>query len=262
MENITNQVISFDYNKEQLEALKNQFSIVDRESKEEVDNAVKVLVKARGIIQKQGKTYRDDANAYNKAVLAKEKEYVEIIEPLEIELKEVLAEMKNKEIIEARKELLPMKQKQLELLTTIEKPSDDFILSLDDTAWVEYYASQMKLDESNKEAEIQKAKYAEEQQAREAQIAKEAEEKAKRDFEEAQARKEAQEKAEAENKARIEAEEKAKAEAKEQEEKAKLLADEKYQAWLSENNYNEATDRTVEKDGTVRLYRLVAEFTK
>jgi len=33
MENITNQVISFDYNKEQLEALKNQFSIVDRESK-------------------------------------------------------------------------------------------------------------------------------------------------------------------------------------------------------------------------------------
>jgi len=262
MNDINNLVVVFDYNKEQLEALKNQFSIVDKENKDELDNAVKVLVKARGIIQKQGKSYRDNANAYNKAVLAKEKEYVEIIEPLEIELKEKLAEIKNNEIIEARKELLPMKREQLDLLATIEQPSDEFILSLDDTAWVEYYASQMKLDKDNKEDEAQKVKDAEEREARESQIAKDAEEKAKRDFEEAQAKKEAQEKQEAENKARLEAEQKAQQEAKEKAEKEKLLADEKYQAWLSENNYNEATDRTVEKDGVVRLYRLVSEFKK
>jgi hypothetical protein len=251
MNDIQNLVVIFDYNKEQLEALKNQFSAVDKENKDEIDNAVKVLVKARGIIQKQGKALRDSSNAYNKAVLAKEKEYVDIIEPLEIELKERLVEIKNKEIIEVRKELLPMKKDQLALLTTISQPTDDFILSLDDSAWVEYYASQMKLEKDNKDAEIQKAKDLELQKEREAEIAKQTEERIKRDLENAKILKDQQEKREAEEKAKAELER-----------KAKLLADEKYQSWLNENNFNEATDKTVEKDGVVRLYRLISEFNK
>ena len=251
MEDINNLVVLFDYNKEQLEALKNQFSMVDKENKEEVDNAIKVLVKARGRIQNQGKSYRDDANAYNKAVISKEKEYVSIIEPLELELKEVLAEMKKKEIIEVRKELLPMKKEQIAMLDSVEMPADDFILSLDDTQWVSFYAQKMSEHKANQEREAQRVIDEANREEREAKIKQEAEEKAKYDFEQAQIKKE-----------KDEAEQKERDIKKAQEEKAKLEADTKYQEFLKENNFNETTDRIVEKDGIVRMYRLVAEFKK
>jgi len=49
---------------------------------------------------------------------------------------------------------------------------------------------------------------------------------------------------------------------KEQEEKAKLEADQKYQEFLKVNKFNESTDKIVEQNGVVRIYRLVAEFNK
>lgn len=270
MSNLKDVVVEFDYNKEALENLKNEVLSVDMSDKEEIKKAVKVVVKARGIIQKKGKSYRDEANAFNKAVLSKEKEYLEIIGPAEEKLKYTLGAIEEEELLEARRELLPMKLKQMEILKTIDQPTEEFLLSLDAEAWVEYYNSQMKLEQENlereearkkdiAEAEERAKKQAEEnlekEKARLEQEKKDAVEKVKRDAEKKEA-----------DRLRVEAEEKAKVEKEEQEkaiEKARLEADKKFQDFLEENKYNPDTDKRVKlEDGSVGLYRLVAIFKK
>ncbi len=276
---ITNFVIEFDYNIEALQKIKEEMLSINKENIEEVEGAVKQLVKIRRSIETKGKTYRDEANAFNKMVISKEKEYVSIIEPLETEYKELIEQDKQRKIIEARKALLPMKKEQLQLLKVLQ-PSDEEILSFTDEQWVIFYQS--KLDEHKKqiayEEEMERKEM--ERKEREEQIKKEAE--AKAEIEKAEALKRAEEekikavenaKREAEEKAQKEKQEREEAERKEKEaeearlkkeadEKAKLEADKKYQQFLNDNNFNEETDRLVEKDGVVRLYRLVAEFNK
>jgi hypothetical protein len=244
-------VVEFDYNVAQLEEIKNTVATVDRTSKEGVEEGIKVLVKARGIIQKQGKGYRDYHTAFNKQVLTSEKEFVSIIEPLEIELKDILLEMKNKEVMEARKELLQMKKDQLDLLPAIEKPSDEFILSLDDVAWVEYYNEKMVENKASIEKQAQDIRDAETA----AENLKQATEKAR-----LEGIAEAEQNIEKEKKAEIDAG--IKKINDEEKRKEELEADTKYQEWLKDNNFNTDTDRTIEKDGVVKIYRLVAEFKK
>ena len=242
-------IVEFDYNKAQLEEIKSEVSKVDKTSKEEVEEGIKVLVKARGIIQKQGKGYRDYHTAFNKAVLVDEKEYVGIIEPLELELKEIIVQMEHEEIMEVRKELLQMKLDQLDLLEKVENPSDEFILSLDDSAWVEYFSEKVN-ENTTLLAKEEEDKIAEEnREEREKEIAEqarldgiaEAEKKAK-DAEVKKANDDLFAKKQAE----------AAAKAKE--------SDEKYQEFLESIDFNPETDRAVEKDGVTRVYRLVAEY--
>jgi len=269
-------LIEFDYNKEALEKIRVEAESVDKTDKDAVNETVKGLVKIRGIIQKKGKSYRDDANAFNKKVLEKEKEYVSILQPLEEELKQVLADIKQAEIIEARREMLPMKRKQLELLKTIEQPTDEFILSLDSEAWVEFYNSQMDLDTKNveriereKEEEKERKRKEKEFKAKEKERAeKRAQEQAQKEIEETKrkaqeeierAKREAEEK-ERQRLQKIEDEKKAKEDEERRvaEEKAKKEADEKYQKFLSDNDYNEETDVIIEDT----IYRKVATFKK
>lgn len=269
-------VIEFDYNIETLEKFKAEYSTLDRKDIDKVQGAVKELVKMRGAIQKKGKTYRDDANAFNKMVLSKEKEYVGIIEPLELELKDVLAKEEERKVIEARKDLLPMKKQQLSVLR-ITQPTDEEILAMNEEEWVAFY----NLKFSEHTGVIEREKIAEEEQKlraeREAQIKKEAEERAEKQREELikkaeedkikaveEAKKEAEQKAlkekqarEDEERERKEAEDKAKQE--EIERSKKLEADQKYQNFLKENNYNSETDIIVNKDG-IKIYRLVALY--
>ena len=242
-------VVEFDYNKAQLEEIKETVSSVDRNSKDDVEESIKILVKARGIIQKQGKGYRDYHIAFNKTVLTREKEFVSILEPLEIELKNVLAEMKNAEVMEARKELLQMKKDQLSLLDKVSETSDEFILSLDDVAWVEYFNTKMAENKAIKEKELQDAEFEANREEREKKIAEDA-----RLDGIAEADRVA--KAAASKKANDDLYAKKKAEA---ELKAKQ-ANVKYQEFLKSIEFNSETDRAIEKDGVTRVYRLLAVF--
>lgn len=281
-------VIEFDYNIETLEKFKAEVSLIDRKDIDKVQVAVKELVKMRGSIEKKGKTYRDDANAFNKMVLGKEKEYVGIIEPLELELKEVLVREEKRKIIEARKELLSMKKQQLSLLK-ITQPTDEELLSMNEEEWIAFY--NQKFSEHN-EFLVQEEKRKEEEKARlereaerEEQIKKEAEE-IKREAEERaeKQRVELLKKAE-EDKIKAVEEEKRKAERAEQDriekerlekereiarlnaikveeeaEKARVEADTKYKQFLSDNNYNPVTDIINRNGNEISIYRLVNSF--
>jgi hypothetical protein len=263
-----NAVIKFEYNIEQLNKVADEAKSIDVSNIDQVQEMTKKLVKVRGIIQKEGKAYRDASNAFNKRVLSEEKKYLEIIEPIEIEYKNLIEEDKKKKIIEARKELLPTKKSQLSLLKIVQ-PSDEEILSLDEEGWVTFYNAKFQEHERNIKQEEDDKQREREQKEREERLVKEAQERAEKEKEEALARAE-KEKQDAIEKMQKEKEleelrvkeAQAEKERKEKEEKEKLEADKKYQDFLKENNFNEETDRIVEKDGVVRLYRIVAEFNK
>lgn len=276
---MTNFVIEFDYNIEQLNTIKNEILAIDTTDIPQVENAVKKLVKIRRKIQEKGKTYRDEANAFNKNVLSKEKEYVSIIEPIENEYKEILAKEEERKVLEKRKTLLPMKMQQLSLLKTLQ-PTEEEVLNMSEEQWIVFYNQKVSEHERQIAFEAEQEKQEAERKTREEQIKKEAEEKAKREQEEAlkkaeqdkikaveEAKKEAElkalrEKQEVENKIRAEKEaEEARIKA-EQESKAKMEADKKYQDFLKDNNYSESTDKIESLGGEVKLYRLVATFKK
>jgi len=124
-------IINFEYNIAQLEEVAQQAKSIDVSDIIAVQDTTKQLVKIRGLIQKQGKEYRDASNAFNKRVLSEEKRYLEIIEPIEVEYKELIEKHKQQQILEERKALLPTRKSQLSLLK-ITQPTEEEILSLDE----------------------------------------------------------------------------------------------------------------------------------
>lgn len=277
----TNFVIEFDYNLEALNAIKSEVLAIDKGNISEVENAVKQLVKVRRAIQTKGKSYRDEANAFNKTVLDKEKEYVGIIEPVEIEYKELLEKEEQRKVIEARKGLLPSKKKQLAVLKVLQ-PTDEEILALNEEEWVAFLNTKLA---EHEQTLLDEARIEQEQKVRkerEEQIKKDAEERAK--IEQAEALKKAEEdkikaveavKKEAElkelrEKQAREDEARREQEAKEAKQKAeaeaakKMEADKKYQNWLKQNGYTEETktDFVLEKVGNkVRLSKIIGIFS-
>jgi hypothetical protein len=173
-------------------------------------------------------------------VIAKEKEYLEITAPFEDKFKSILDGEKERILMEARKEMLPQKRSQLDLLTHKQEISDEAILAMDDAQWVAYYQEAMAFDQREKQRIINEAESEKNREAREAEIR----EQERKRIEDENLKREEQKKRE------------------EEQERKKRESDEKYQKFLSDNAYNEATDRVVEKDGVARLYRLVAEFNK
>lgn len=234
------EVVKFDYTAEQLNSVVAEASQVDKTDLEAVKETHKKLVTIRTTITKKGKELRDGAIKYQKAVIEKEKEYLGITAPVEDELKGILDAEKERVVMEARKELLPQKRDQLALLTHKQEISDDAILAMDDAQWVDYYQNAMAFDQREKQ-----------------RILDEAESEKNREEREAQIREDERKKLEDEN---LKREEQKKRE--EEEARKKRESDEQFQKFLIENDYNADTDRTVEKDGVVRLYRLVAEYKK
>lgn len=241
-------LVEFDFNKEQLELIKQEALAVEKTNIPQVEETIKKLVKVRRAIQAKGKEYRDDANAFNKSVLSKEKEYVEIIEPVELDFKKIVEDDKQNKIIAARRELLPNRKKHLSLLK-VAMPTDEEILQLDDAGWVVFYDSKVNEHEKAVEHEKRKEQDEKDREEREKKIAQEAADKAMREAEE-KARKDKEE-AERLERERI---------AKEEEEKAKLEAGKKYKAFLAENSFDEKTD-ILKRDGdSIKIYRFVAQF--
>ena len=274
-------IVEFDYNKEQLLKIKEETSLIDKSNVLEIEEAVKKLVKVRRAIQTKGKDYRDEANAFNKMVISKEKEYVEIIEPVELELKDLLEAEKQRQVIEARKELLPMKLQQLSVLK-VKMPTENEILSLDDTQWIEFYNQKFAEHNNIIAEEERKVKEEAERIEREAKIKADAEAKAEIEKAELlkkaeadkikaveQAQKDAElkalkEKQEAEDKIKKEQAEKEAKEKAEQEEQKKLEANKKYNTWLADNGWTEETktDFVIEKVGNkVRLSKILSIYT-
>jgi hypothetical protein len=312
------QVVKFDYGKEQLEEIVLEIKRIDRSNIEAVKDGHRKLVKVRTTITGQGKDLRDDAIKFQKSVIEKEKEYLAITVPLEEELKSVLDDEKEKIVMEARKQLLPQKREQLALLEYTKEITDEELLMMSDEIWVHYYQNAMEINrlekkriEDEKQAEIEREEN-EKIKAENDRLKAEAEEAERIRKEKEKEAEEEKEKAQKEifeknmelrinklaslglvfedgiysiynikipfgdiqtfsddafndllNEVKLVIdEEERQNEIKLIEEQKKLEADNKYQEFLKENNYSEETDRVVEKDGVVRIYRLVAEFKR
>jgi len=257
-----NTPIKFDHTRETLSQIASKAATINKEDIEEVKETVKALVKARGVIQKQGKSMRDEAIAHNKQVLSDEKELVGIIEPTELEYKQLIADHEHKLVLEARKALLPMKKKQIEALEHRPMPADEDLLNMDDEAWVQFYAGQFELNEQ--ENELIKERAEREKQAEEDKAELVAKMEAKAEEDKARAVEEERQRADRKKQQEQEDQERAEQQKKKEEELAAqaLAADTKYQDFLKENEYNTETDIIKTEGDTVSIYRLIATLQK
>lgn len=227
----------------------------------------KKLVSTRRDIEGYGKGLRDEANKFAKVVIAKEKELTGIIEPEELRLKDIEAEVERRAILEARRQALPVRRAALAQIGDGIACSDEQLLEMDDTAFVVYKAERItswqevlaaRLAEEQRKLEEEKARIAHEKEIEEAKAraVAEAEERAKREAEElVLAAKKAQTEAELRAKEAIE---RAAREKKEAEERAKREAEERAAAEL---RAKEEADRKLreEQERQVREKREAEE---
>ena len=269
-------IVKFDWNIEMLNKIAEEARSIDIADITQVEGKKKELVTLRGKIQAQGQGYRAQAVACNKRVQAEENEYVGIIEPIELEYKEILKKDEALKIIEARKELLPMKKKQLQSLTKMVITDDETILAMDDTQWVAFFNAQFQINEERIQYEEMALRKEKERKEREDEIRAEMEIKAEKEKADLIL------KAESDKVKAVEDEKKRSEEIDRQKEigrlalikkakdeadeliKSELLAKEEmesdkvYQKFLADNNYCPITDILDNKYGEITLYREVA----
>lgn len=288
------QIDKFTPQKAELQTLAAQYSaltiagIQDKAGYKIVDEARKDLKRKRVEITKTGKELREEAVAFQKKVIAVEKELVALIEPVELDLATKQEAIDKAIQMEKRRESLPYRQEQLKELGVV--VADEFLLIMEDAAYLAFVTekkaekvaeqerqlkeqqealakAQAKLEEDKRleaakieaaaQAAVQAAAKAEQDKlaAVEAERKKAADERAALVAEQEQKERDRQAAVEAEAKAKKEAEEQAKAE------KAKLEAQKKYQAWLSSNDYVEDGSCLLRQEGTeMVLYRKVATY--
>jgi len=250
---IENTVVKFDYTKEAINKIVEETKEVDRSDMERVKECHSILVKVRTTITNQGKAFRDEANAFNKSVLVKQKEYLALTADAEEDLKQIMEDEKKRVIMEARKELLPMKKEQLSLLQDLKAGhiTDEEILLMDDEEWVRFYQNAMAENTREKLEKEQRAEYEANREEREAEIA----EKARLD---GIAEQKAKEKSKADKIKAQEAKEKQDA----LDEKERMAKNKKYNAFLAKNDFSKETDIIRDEGGVLKIYRLVGQFKK
>jgi hypothetical protein len=238
---------------------------------------------------------RSEFNRMSKGIIEVEKTLLEIFVPAEQNLIALDKAEKERLLKEARLEALPQKRERItangveftdeEILDMTDADFElEFARRLSAKAVAEQIAAEAKLAEERAAFEAEKAEMARKQAEADAieaarqeereraekalQLAKESAEREKQEAEERRKAEEQErilraEREESERIAKIEREAKEKAEAEIQakrvveEAEAKRQADEKYQAFLKENNYNVETDILVEGN---KLYRFVAQY--
>jgi hypothetical protein len=265
--------------------------IDDRGQLETVKKTRIELKSTRVAITKKGKELREEALAFQKAVIAKEKELVAIIEPEEDRLQAIETEVKEKQLKRERELLLPSRKEELAKIGDGIEVSDEELLEMNTDQFTAYKNQRIadKNDADRQALEAEQARIQAEKDAmerekeareREAQARKDAEAEAERRLEAERKAHElriAQEKEEAEKrviaerermereqkeKEELEAKEKAEAERLAKEEQDKLEKQKKYQAWLKANNYDEKTDKIINGESEITLYRTVSTFKK
>jgi hypothetical protein len=238
------------------------------------------LKSARVRIEKCGMAIREDANKFQKAVIAKERELVALIEPEEARLKEIEEKAKNHAVMEERRRKLP---ERVERLKAVEGDySEEWLLEMDDVAFeaefnrfqaamneraaakiaAESRAAREEQEAKEKELREREEKLAAEKRAHDEKVAKEEAERLAREKEEQEAKERA---------AREEQEAKEKLEREEKEEAARqaaLKAEERFQKFLADNGWTDelAKEFVIADDGPdskeIHLFKKVASFLK
>lgn len=218
------------------------------------------LRSARTAITKMGKDLREDAVKFQRAVIAKEKELLAIIEPQEERLERLEDDALHTQEREERREFLPRRKERLAAIGDDIAVSDEELLDMDGSAFEGYFNQRMAnrnaavaAENARKEAEVEAEKAKLE---REKEI--EAEKEKARQEERERLEREAKEKAEKER------QEKEAEERREAAEKEKRERDESYQAFLKKYGYEPDEEKfwTVQDGDEIRLYRFVATFNQ
>lgn len=261
-----------------------------------VDTARKQLKKSRVQIEKDGKMLRAEAIAFQKAVIAKEKELIGMIEPTEKELAERQKTIDDEREMIKRKQFLPERVQKLQLIgVTVE---DTFLLMLDENQWQEFYniryseylqeqgrkaleekrkaeealaAEQKKLEEEKRKAveemaeqqrklEAEKKKIEDEKLAMEREKQKQIEIEAAKKLEAERVKKEMEQKAQDEA-ARKQREEQDRIMAEKAEQEA-IEKKAKYKKFLERNGYVEGEEFYILRDEKkLTLYKKVDQIT-
>lgn len=266
----------FDPNVEKLTALVaesthiREVNLDDKDQLETVKRARIKLRDARVAIEKTGKSYREDALAYQRAVIAKERELIAIIEPEETRLKlfEKSAELAKERRIRVAQ--LPERRARLEKEGF--PVNESILLEMDSVAFETHFNS-LVAEKNRKEKEEQDRIAA----AKQAKLdAKEAELKAKeKAIEDERLAKEREEKARQEERERLEREAKEKKEREEREakekaekeaaEKAEVEKQKKYKKFLADNGWTPETAQDFKEEHTpegVILWKRLSFFKK
>lgn len=214
----------------------------DEEGIEDAKARKKVLQQARTKIKKIGKAMRDDANAFAKLVINKEKELLDIIVPVEDEIKARLEEVDRLKELEERKLLLPNRRDDMKDLGV--DISDEELLSMNATQYDMFKSDkkQEKIDREYQEMQAEKAKIQAEREKLDRE--KELEEAKKRAAEQAIVNKKRQDEIDAEN--RRQADERAK-------------KNKAYKDWYK--SLGEGEFKVIRTGNTFTAYRKVSEIT-
>lgn len=224
---------------------------------------------ARVLIEKTGKSFREDAVKYQRDVLDKERSLIAIIEPEETRLKAFEEEAKRQKELHLRKQQLPARMERLKTLEFV--MTEEAVLAMDSVTF-ETHVNMLVADkqEAKRKADEKAAKEREEDiKRREDELKagerKLEEEKKAREREEL-ARTEERERIERQAKEKKELEERQERERKEKEarEKAEVEKKKAYKKFLTDNGWTpEAAQDFKEEhigEGVVVLWKRVNTF--
>lgn len=255
-----------------LVSLTSSVTLTDFKDKDQLENVKKnriLLRDARLKITKRGKELREEAVAFQKAVISKEKELIAIVEPEENRLSAIEEEAKVMKERADRIALLPQRHAKLAEIGDGIAVSDDGLLVLSAEEFQAYCNKRMADKNAaaeralaEREAKLKEAELAiqreKEMRAREEQVREEERQRAEQREKERIEREEREKKLEAERLERERLEE----ERKEKEAEEKRKQDTRFQAFLSENGFqeNDFNFTMIRTNGEVRLYKLLAIF--
>ncbi len=240
--------------------------VEDKKGYEEVKNALKHLQTTRTQITKTGKAMRQEALAFQKKVIAVEKELLEVITPTEDLLNEKKNAIDEQIAMEKRRKNLPIRRDKL-ATNGLEVVADEMLLVMDDVQFEAFFNQkladklQAERDQQERERlafEEEKRKFEQEQRIKEEaeKRIKEAEQKAKEDAE----RQIAAAQAAADLRIKQEADKKRQAEEAEQKAKEEAERNQKVQAFFTEHNCLGFEDANfiVKREGkTISLFKFV-----
>ena len=250
----------FDPSVAEIQKIVEESKMVDITDLKQVKDKRITLKNIRVTITKKGKELREDAITFQKAVIAKEKELVGMIEPEEDRLQGVEDKAAEAAEMEKRKMFLPERYTKLSEIKDGIEVTDEELLAMDQTQFMEYVnkrrADKIEVDSKDLLARENKIKEEEQKQHREKET-REREEKARREERERLDR-EAKEKVEREAREKKEEEERKEAERKELEAKAA------FRAYVKEIGFETGNSEyySREADGFVYFYKKIGEFKK
>lgn len=226
---------------------------------EKVMLAKKDLQNKRITISKTLKADRDKAIKYQKDNIAKEKELIGIIKPVEDELDIEIEKRLMEEEIEKRRETLNLRRDELKAIWLDSEYTEEFLLTMNRVQFMDFIQSEKaRLFEIEREKKL--AKEAEEKRQQEL---KEAEERGRIQAEQKAKKEEEDKEKELANQQRLKEIEEQNKIRKEQEWLARLEKAKKYKQWLLDNWYtDEVKNKYVIKNEWeyMVLYEIISKF--